>query len=413
MKSIILFLFISVSIYGQTVQGRISLSLDEALNIALKKNFEMVKSQGAIDAAKGRFWTSISLPQPTVSLSHEFVPVSKGLADFQERTLEISQSMEFPTNIFLKGSRSNYELKVTENEMDKTSIEISSRVKRQYKEVLINEKKSALAEDNLKITKDFVDKAELKQKSGEGTKLELITAKMQLKEAAIALESAKNELSFSKNELLSLLNTKEYNGQELILTDSLSFSPLELKYDELLADAQQNSSDLKKFGNMLSIASINKTLAWSSLLPNLSVSYLKQAIPGNNDFYGFSFGVSVPVWFMFDQRGQVQESSANYLIAEEEIKSRKNSLELNLRNAFISFNYGQSQIKSYLYEMLPQAEEIFNLAKLSYNSGEINYVEYLQAKQNLISIRNNYFNSLSNYYSSLSQLENAVGKLIR
>jgi outer membrane protein TolC len=411
MKSIIIFLFISITLSGQTV-SRISLSLDEAIKTALNRNIEIVKSRHASDAARGKFWSSISLPQPVLSLSHEFVPIGKGLSSFQERTLEINQSMEFPTNIFLKGSRSNYEIKITENEMDKTSVEVSSRVKKQYIDVLIKDKKRILAEDNLKIAKDFVEKAELKHKSGEGTKLELITAKMQMKEAGISLESARNELVYSKNELLAQLNTKEYIGQEIILTDSLSFVPLELKYEELLAEAQINSMDLKKSGNQLSIASINKTLAWSSLLPNLSVSYYKQAQPDNNNFYGFSFGVSVPIWFLFDQRGQIQESNANYLIAEEEIKNKKNALELNLKNAYVSFNYEQAQIKSYVYELLPQAEEIFNLARLSYNSGEINYVEFLQARQNLISIRSNYFNSLSNYYTSLSQLENAVGKLI-
>jgi cobalt-zinc-cadmium efflux system outer membrane protein len=170
---------------------------------------------------------------------------------------------------------------------------------------------------------------------------------------------------------------------------------------------------LKKTNNLLEVASLNKTLAWSSLLPNLNFSYYKQALPESNNFYGVSFGISLPVWFFLDQRGQIQETSANYSIAQEEIKTAKKSVEINLKNAYSSFCYEQEQIKLYMNELLLQAEEVFKLARYSYNQGEINYVEFLQAKQTLISVNSNYLNSLSGYYTSLSSLEKAVSKLFR
>ena len=232
--------------------------------------------------------------------------------------------------------------------MDKTKIEILSSVKKSYRNALIKDKKRILAEDNLRIAKDFAEKAGLKQKAGEGTRLELITANMQFNEASINLESVKNEFNSSKNELLILLNTNELNSRDLALSDTLTFVPVELKYDDLLSEALLNSASIKKSGNLLEIASINKTLAWSSLLPNLNFSYYKQAQADNHDFYGFSFGLSVPIWFMFDQRGQIEESAANHSIALAEIKNTKNSLELNLKNAFFSFTYEQAQIKTYI-----------------------------------------------------------------
>ncbi len=412
MKGIFIILFLSYSLYGQTAVVKPGLTMDQALMAALGKNFEIVKSKSYVDAARGHFWSSISLPKPTISLSHEFVPDGRPLSAFQERTFEINQSLEFPTNYFLKGHQAGYAIKDAENEVNRNILEISSKVKLFYRQALIKKKSLDLAEENYKIAKAFLEKAELKQKAGEGTRLESVTASMQLNEALSGLETAKKEMQNSYNELIALLNSKEITNVHPELTDTLKFEPLNANFDDLLADAVINNNDLKKSSNNVNIASVNKSLAWSSLLPDLNISYYRQALPESSSFYGFSFGISVPVWFLFDQRGQIQESAANYSIAQEELKAVRNQLELKLRSAFTSFSYEQAQIMHYTGQLIPQAEEIFKLAKASYDSGEINYVEFLQAKQSLIGIKNNYFNSLSSYYSSLSVLETAIGKLM-
>lgn len=388
------------------------LSMEEAVKTALKSNFSVIKSEKEVEAARGRFWSSVSLPKPTISLSHEFVPKGKGLSFFNEKTLEITQEMEFPTNILLKGSRSNYEIELLENEKERTAIETTSKVKLRYREAVVKNRKNKLAEDNYAIAVDFFDKAEARLKAGEGTKLESITAKMQLNEARVTLESARNDYRNALNKLFEEMNRSDFKDDNLTLSDSLSFSPVYMKFDDLLSEALLNNKLIKKSESTLGIASVNRTLAWSSLLPELSFSYYRQATPDSDDFYGISFGVSLPLWFLFEQRGNIQESYANYEIAGEELKSVKNSVEINLRSSFSSFLFEQEQIKIYMNDLLPQAEEVFNLARLSYNTGEINYIEFLQAKQNLISVRNNYLNSLSGYFASLSALEITMGKIL-
>jgi len=412
MKSFIIIILISIPVLGQSDATKLPLSLEQAVQAALANNPGISRAIKTVAAAKGKFWNSISLPQPELSLSHEFVPTGRPLSEFQEKTLEISQSMEFPTNIYFKGSRSNLEIKSSEIDYERSIIEVSSIVRKLYSQALIKEKELALTEDNLKIAKDFLDKAEIRQKAGEGTKLESITAKMQYNESAVNVEAAKKELGNSINDLLAYINSAGFAGRTIVLTDSLVFPESEIRYEDILKEAYRNNHLLRKSVNSVEIASINKTLAWSSILPNLEFSYMKQSVPGNNDFYGFSFGVSLPVWFLFDQRGQIQEAAANYSIAEDELKSGKNSLELNVKSAYSEFVYSAKQLSLYKEQLMPQAGEVFKLAKASYDSGEINYVEFLQAKQNLISIRINYYNALSNYYSSLSSLEILTGKLI-
>ena len=62
----VLALFVS-KLYGQTEINRIS--LNEAIEIGVRQNPELIQATENINAAKGRFWNGISLPQPELELS--------------------------------------------------------------------------------------------------------------------------------------------------------------------------------------------------------------------------------------------------------------------------------------------------------------------------------------------------------
>ena len=115
---------------------------------------------------------------------------------------------------------------------------------------------------------------------------------------------------------------------------------------------------------------------------------------------------------MFDQRGKIQEASANQSISESELQLTKNEIALKLKNAFTDHENNLKQVKLYVNDILPQAEEIYRTAIKSYDAGELTYLEYLQAKQTLISSRNNYINALFNHYQSVFRIEEIVGQNI-
>ena len=79
-------------------------------------------------------------------------------------------------------------------------------------------------------------------------------------------------------------------------------------------------------------------------------------------------------------------------------------------SAFTDHENNLKQVKLYVSDILPQAEEIYRTAIKSYEAGEITYIEFLQAKQTLINSRNNYINILFNYNRSIFTIEEIVGK---
>jgi outer membrane protein TolC len=395
--------------YGQAENNK--LSLNAAIEIGLKQNPRLLQSAENINAAKGRFWSGISLPQPELELSYEYTPVNSNLSNFSERTFAISQSFEFPTNYFLKGSKFTKEEESAYQKFLLKEKQVVAEIRTAYNKVLAKQKLLMYAKEYLIISEDFFNKAQIRFNVGEGTNIEQLTAKVQLSEAKNKLSIAKNELVNAYAELNYTLGYGKQNYESnYILTDSLIYVEHSISINELHRELEETNPHIKIAEIQSGISSVEKTLAWSSLLPNFNLAYFKQSRDGDNGFYGASFGVSVPLWFLFDQRGSIQEASANVSISEALLVQTKNEMNLRLESAYTDYTNNRQQLKTYIEDILPQTEEVYRTASRSYDEGELSYIEYMQSKQLLINTRENYITALFNYNYSLIILEEIVGK---
>jgi outer membrane protein TolC len=394
-------------------QSNQSLSLKEAIEIALQHNPDVVGAQRSIDAAKGRFWRGISPPPASLSWEYDYIPKGSSMNAFGERVIGVSQSIDFPTTIILRGSSLSAETDAAGADYVSTSLSATMHVKLAYYGVLATQEKIKLAEENLEITEDFATKAGIRFNAGEGTNLEQLTAKVQRTQARNALEVARNELKQATSELsFALGGGKEQLGQQFKLTDSLAYSPRTLLLDSLTEQAQMSNPVLQSAQFRLNAASVNRSIAWSSILPSFNVSYSWQAQGSNSNLYGVAFGISLPIWFLFDQRGQVQEASAEHARVQSELTSKQNYVSLDVKNAYLEFRNDERQVQLYQSELLPQADEAYRAAATSYQAGEITYLEFLQARQTLISTRSTFIDALYHYNAALALLERAVGRPI-
>lgn len=415
MRFLMLISLLSFTIgYAQQAEPGRPLSIEEAIGIALNNNPGIKASQEKINAASGKLWSGISLPAPEVSLNYEFIPSGRPLNSYSEREFGITQSIEFPTNYLLRRSKFSDERQIAENEFSQTQLSVMAEVKHAYFNTLSKQEELKLAKENLAIAEDFYKKAEIRYNTGEATHLERLTAKVQYTEAVNSLNIRQNEL---KSVLADLSFAMGYGRDEkeesYRLSDSLTYEPVNFTLDKLLEAEASGNPQLRIYELKLNTSSVEKSLAWTGLLPSFSLSYFNQSRDGINGFYGAAIGVTVPLWFMFDQKGKIQEAEANRSIAESELKGARNEFYLKVNKAFTEYQIADQQVRLYRSEILPQSEEVYRAASKSYEAGEITYIEFLQARQTVISSKSNYINTLLSYNTALIELEEAVGKRLK
>lgn len=404
----VVFLLCFAQAFAQSTE---KISLKEAIEIALQNNPAVVGARRSVEAAQGRYWRGISPPPASVTLGYDYIPRGRGIKEYGERVVGISQSFDFPTTIALRGSSLSSEIDAAGTDALSTSLLITLQVKFAYYGVLAAQQKLKLAEENLGVAEDFAQKAGIRLNVGEGTNLEQLTAKVQRTQAQNAVEVAKNELRLATGELsFALGRGNEQLRKEFTLTDSLLYQPHTLLLESLIEQAHESNPQIQSAAFRLSAASANRTLAWSSILPSLSVSYSRQVQGTNSNLYGVAFGISLPIWFLLDQRGQVQEASAEHARTESEFIAKHNFVSLEVQNAYLEFKNDDRQVQLYNTDLLPQANEVYRVAATSYRAGEITYIEFLQARQTFIAARSTYIDALYHYNTAIARLENAVGR---
>ncbi len=400
---------VSVGLYGQGEPKE--LSLKDAIEIGLKNNPSIQSARANITGVEGRYWSGISLPQPEINYENQWLPIGSKIGNGSEKTLLIRQSFEFPSNYFLRDSKLRREEEIAFYKLKQTEILITTQIKSAYYNVLAKKGLLKIAEENLKIAEDFAKKAEIRYNVGQGTNLEKLTAKVQFTEAKNNLEVARNELRTAFAELNFFLGRGKRDEEIFILTDSLTYIPSDkFTFEKLYSISQSVNPQIKISELNVETSTIDKSLAWSSLLPRVNFSYLRQSRDNDNGFYGVSLGMSLPLWFLLENRGQIQEATANVSIAESGLQLVKNEVELQLKRAFNDYENSHRQVNLYVTDILPQAEEVYRSASTSYDTGEITYIEFLQARQTLINAYSNYINVLFNYYRSIFTLEEVVGQ---
>ena len=67
-------------------------------------------------------------------------------------------------------------------------------------------------------------------------------------------------------------------------------------------------------------------------------------------------------------------------------------------------------ISLYKTALLPQAEQSFDAAKTGYETGKIDFLNWLDAERMLLQIRLAYYKSMVDYEKSIAYLERVVGK---
>jgi cobalt-zinc-cadmium resistance protein CzcA len=95
---------------------------------------------------------------------------------------------------------------------------------------------------------------------------------------------------------------------------------------------------------------------------------------------------------------------------QKEADNGKLILQTQLQNAFHQYNQNLSQYNYYKSTALPNAETIISTATLGFSSGEIGYIEYLQALQTATDVQLSYLQSVNQLNQSIININFLINK---
>ena len=387
------------------------MSLQQCVDSALLKNGLVTAASLEIEKAGILRGTAFDPPKTGITLKQETTG-----GGGPENGVTFSQDFEFPT-VYLEKSkvlaarenieRSNYNIVVNDLKYEVIS---------QYHSLLFQRELLALNSRLEEMYERFGKLATVRYEDGDCSALVKMNAIRMLENNRQERIGLLRDFSTGSERLRYLTGSSEAVvpaetplAPIVLLPDSLNFS-YETTPGGLLAESEIALSDR------------NVVLSRHELLPDIYLAATVQALiksfnPYHIDrtrfeqgnFMGFEVGISVPLFFGA-QRSKIKAAEAEVNIARLKKETEAMEAENRFRTLVGQLEKSAGRLSYFTSTALAQADEIKRLAEISYEYGEIDYMEYINNLETYYSIHREYLEAVDEYNQTVLKINHLIGQ---
>lgn len=386
--SAILFLLFSLSGFSQKI------TLEQGIDSAVKNNLLIKNSQLIAEYYALRKGAYLTIPQTEMTAE-----IGKINSNRTDNKLGISQSFSFPTVYKRQRQLLDEEWNSAILQKNLNEAEIRRSVTSIFYQILVLREKENLLRESDSLYAAFLEKATLRYEKGASNLLEKTTAEVQRESIRMQLKSMETEIKLLKIQLQLLLNT---NTLYEPTADNPGVTAV-LISENVLPD-EHISIRLSEQEIQKAVASLQ--IEKSRLLPNISVGYFNQTFKdlNNNRFSAVEIGVGIPI-FNGSQKALIKAGGQQIRIAGNELELKKNEWRTHYQTEFNQYITLAEITENYRRVQLERATQIFKTAQEQFDSGEIDYLDWVMLVNQATQIRSDYYDVLMQLNQSIINLQ--------
>lgn len=397
----------SISVIAQTQR----VTLEQAVQQSLQNNQSIRSSRYDVEAQRSLKRTSGSIDKLSVTgMFGQYNSYVKA-----DNNITISQSIPFPTVFGARAALGNANIKSSEFELAANENELAFQVKATWYQLAYLHEYNKWYQRQDSLFEEFARAAEIRQRTGETSLLEKVTAESRHLQIETQLRQNEADITIYKKRLQTLTNAA---------------SEVDVQIDALTARALPavdtvsvlTNPQLEWYRQQISVAEKEKSVEKSLMAPDLTFGYFNQTLIGTptgenavelatkrDRFQGFQLGVSIPLWFK-PQTARVKAAEFNRLSSQARYEQERRNYKGELTALSQEVQKLNTSLNYYVENALPQAELILKQANLAFRGGEIGYVEFIQALNTAGDLRAGYLETLNNYNQAVINLEYLLGQ---
>lgn len=396
-------------LWSQTAEDK-TFTLEKCVSTALEQNPLILSSLQHYQASLARIHQAKAFAQPSLNYDSDLQPSFFNFKNAGETYLGLSQPFEFPGKQSVRGKIASKESDELLADIDLLKLDLIFQVKQAFNGLLLAQEKLTYAQRNQELAQDFLDKAELKHEAGDVAQVEVLRAKVEAATAANEVRAVTNDVRLAKATLNYLLFRKKYAPIEIV--GKLKKDPIKLDFDLLLQRALITRPEMRKIAFSLEREHLQKKSATMSYLPDLELGINRHRVEGEGSWWDVTLSMPIPLFFWQPKKGEIAEAEANINAIRKVADHIKNTINLEVEEAYMNAITAENQIQLYETEILSQAEEVYNMFLFSYQEGEIGSIELIAARRTLLESARSYADALFNYEAALAALERSIGQTL-
>jgi outer membrane protein, heavy metal efflux system len=297
-------------------------------------------------------------------------------------------------------------IRAGEAELAATIAQVRNDVRRAYFDALVAEAKLVVLRDLEQLSRRTRDTAQTRFQSGDAPRLEVLQAELALATAENEATAAEGAVAAARAKLNALV------GQPLDVVQQLS-SPLDVGArvvtDAALQLARSASTELTVIDRQIDEQRATLALAHALRVPDVVPSFTLTHDAEPEFTYGWRAGVAVtlPVFTTHRAGVAVEQATLDQLLLQREATLVRITAEVTA--AAVVAEAQRLAYVRYRDVILPQANQVEQLAQDSYQLGQTGIAALLQALQASRDTRLRSLDTIAQFQAALADLERAIG----
>lgn len=416
-------------------QEKISLSVDQAIEIGLNNSKTLHSSLMKVKSAQSKVKESNALRLPVLKLNAGYrrlsevdpfiintpfgsFPIAPGIFDNYSAQLSLFQPLF--TGFRLAGNLTmNEELANAVNEdYNRDKSELLFNIRNSYWSVYKAIQFKKVMDETVGQIKAHLEDARNLEKAGMITRNDILKIEVQLSNALYQQVDAENAVKLSTVALNNVIGIPLDTEIEISSEADISgYSTGQLS--ALINEAVEKRPELKAADSRIKAGEAGVTLAKSSWYPQISLYgnyyYSKpnqRILPTQNRFdatWDAGVNISMNVWDWLTTKHQTDQAEAQLAQAVDGFGIIKDGITMEVTQNYLNVNQAERKI-SIAKLSVEQAEENLRVTSQKFKNGLTTSSELIDAETALIGSKTNYTTSLVDYELAKAKLEKSIGK---
>lgn len=270
------------------------------------------------------------------------------------------------------------EIEKAEQKLAATRIRVSTDVRMSYYRALVAQQRVELATSLVELMGEAVQASKELLEAEEIPKAGLLQTEVEQQTAEIVLRNAENEVSAAWQQLSAVIGDLAMPPQKLVGDPKIL--PDKLVWEATLGRITTLSPEMAAAVAELSRSRRALNRAFAEPVPDLNTQFMVQYDNSTNyTIGGIQVGIPLPLWNK--NQGGIRQAHAEISVASQNIDRVALDLQNRLATTFRDYSNARSQAEMYSANILPRAEQTFDLVRLGYSQGEVGYLDLLTAQR--------------------------------
>jgi cobalt-zinc-cadmium efflux system outer membrane protein len=402
-------------------QGPVSITLDEAIQMALIHNHNNLAMITTIQQAQAEEITANLRPNPTLFADWEYLPLGSPAQQNPALYPNVSTSDYLRNNtegdiglsyLFERGKKRQHRLQAAKDITAQTislvadnGRGLSFNVATLFIDVQLAESTLELADKDLKSFQQTVDLSEITYKAGGISEDDYLKIKLQLLQFETDVEQAQLARVQTLSDLRQLLGYESVS-ENYDVAGAFDYQPVKGNLEDLQLKALQNRPDLRATQQGVTAANsqyqLQKAIGKQDVTAQASYSHV-------NGINAATVYGSIPLPIFNRNQGEIARTRFAITQAEEQQKATNGQALTDVYDAYSGLRSNDKVVVLYRSGYLDVAQKDLEIAEYAYRHGAASLLDFLDAERSYRATQLAYRQAIASYLLALEQLREAVG----